>query len=63
MWVLEGSEGELGVAARRSVRAGTVTVDGWIELIDGVRPGERILLNATKITAGDMLRGVEGGAS
>ena len=63
VWVLEGSDGELGAAARRSVRAGNVMVDGWIELIDGVRPGERILLDATNINAGDMIRGVEGGAS
>lgn len=44
VWIADGLDRGRGVATFRSLELGTTTNNQWIEVIDGVRPGERIIL-------------------
>ena len=43
--VIEELEGDLGVVRQRQIKQGTGEVDGWIELVSGLKPGDRIVLD------------------
>jgi RND family efflux transporter MFP subunit len=56
VWVVEGDDGTLGTARRRAVRIGSGTHEGWVEVLEGVRPGDRVILNYTALSDGDVVR-------
>jgi HlyD family secretion protein len=41
-----------GTAALREVRLGTTIIDGWIDVLDGLAPGDQVILDATPDLAG-----------
>ena len=43
VWVVESREGERGTARRRAVTLGDARVDGWREVVDGLRPGDWLI--------------------
>ena len=56
VWVVDGDDGLLGTARRRAVKAGPGTHEGWVEVLDGIRPGDRVILNFDALTDGDVVR-------
>lgn len=64
VWIIDGDSGDLGRARRQRVRTGPGVHEGWIEIIDGVRPGDRIIIDTDDLADGDRVRAIEtGGAS
>jgi len=64
VWIIDGEAGDLGRARRRSVRTGPGVHEGWIEIIEGVRPGDRVIIDTDNLADGDRVRATEtGGAS
>ena len=41
-----------GTAALRSVQLGGTSIDGWIEVLEGLSPGDRVILDADRDLAG-----------
>jgi len=56
VWILEGEDGDLGTARRRAVTIGPGLHEGWMEILDGVRPGDRVILDWGNVSEGQMLR-------
>ena len=56
VWILEGDDGDLGTARRRTVTTGPGLHEGWMEILDGVRPGERVILDWGNVSEGQLLR-------
>ncbi len=46
VWVVEARSGDRGVARRRSVELGARRVEDWVEVVSGVRPGDRLVTDA-----------------
>ena len=46
-WVVGDREGDRGIAMRRTVEIGERIADGWIEIVDGLRPGDLIIVDET----------------
>ena len=44
-----------GVAERRTIRIGGESSDGWVEILDGLRPGD-VVVDAASVRAGERLR-------
>ena len=44
-WVIAEREGDRGTARRRSVEVGPRIEAGWIEIVDGLRPGDLVILD------------------
>lgn len=45
VWVVESRSGNRGVARRRPVEVGTRRVEDWIEVVSGIRPGDRLIVD------------------
>ena len=43
--VIENLEDGLGTVRQRQVKVGSTEIDGWIELVSGLKPGDRIVLD------------------
>jgi HlyD family secretion protein len=56
VWILEGDDGDLGTARRRTVTTGPGLYEGWMEILDGVLPGERVILDWGNVSEGQLLR-------
>lgn len=61
VWVIDSDDGGNGIARRRTVRRGSIEHDGWIELIDGVRAGELVILDPAGLEDGNRVT-AEGGS-
>lgn len=59
-WILEPTDGDSGIARKRIPTIGTNEHDGWIEIIEGLNPGDRVILDADGLNDGDRVRS-EGG--
>jgi RND family efflux transporter MFP subunit len=44
-----------GVAERRAIRLGSDTGDGWVEILEGLRPGD-VVVDAASVREGDRVR-------
>ncbi len=43
-WVVEGRRGDAGTAHQRTIELGGARIDGWVEVIAGLHPGDLIVL-------------------
>jgi multidrug efflux pump subunit AcrA (membrane-fusion protein) len=43
-WVVEGRRGDAGTAHQRAIELGGARIDGWVEVITGLHPGDLIVL-------------------
>ena len=48
-WVVGDRQGDRGVATRRPIEVGDRIADGWIEIVDGLRPGDLIIVDDTPV--------------
>ena len=48
-WVIAEREGNRGTARRRPVEVGPRIEDGWIEIVDGLRPGDLVIVDETPL--------------
>jgi RND family efflux transporter MFP subunit len=56
-WVLERREGATGVAQRRAVTPGPRRLNGWIEITDGLHPGDLLIASdSDKLSEGKRVR-------
>ncbi|MAB83089.1 MAG: hypothetical protein CMJ24_06595 [Phycisphaerae bacterium] len=55
-WVIESRNGTSGTAGRRAVTTGTSEHDGWIEVIDGLQPGDFVILQPQGLREGDRVQ-------
>ncbi len=62
VWVVDAPQDGLGTAERRSVATGSTTHEGWAELLDGVNPGELVVLDPSSVSEGQRVRISKGGA-
>jgi HlyD family secretion protein len=54
LWVIESANGEAsGVARKRIVTTGDTEHDGWIEITDGLFPGDHVILDTDTLADGD----------
>lgn len=54
LWIIESSNGSnVGIARKRIVTTGPGEYDGWIEIIDGLQPGDRVILDLDGLSDGD----------
>jgi multidrug efflux pump subunit AcrA (membrane-fusion protein) len=54
IWIIESSNGsEAGTARRRIVTTGPGEHEGWVEVIDGLLPGDRVILDVDDLEDGD----------
>lgn len=44
-WVLTDFDGDRAIAVSRSIRLGTAKVDGWVNVLDGLHPGDLVITN------------------
>ena len=44
-WVVGDRKGDHGIAMRKAIEVGDRTVDGWIEIVKGLRPGDLIIVD------------------
>jgi len=51
VWVIEANE-----AKRRAVTVGAARQDGWIEIVDGLNPGDAVIANADGLSEGQRVR-------
>ncbi|MCH2136607.1 MAG: efflux RND transporter periplasmic adaptor subunit [Phycisphaerales bacterium] len=58
VWIVSG-DGDSGLIESRSVQSGSGSWDGWVEIVDGVRPGDQVILDRDGLSPGDRVRGVE----
>ena len=49
VWVVAERDGDRGVARRVGVSVGPKVEDGWVEVLDGLRPGDMVILEDTTI--------------
>jgi len=42
-WVLKDFDGKRGIAIRRDVRPGRIRISGWIQVLEGLRPGDLVI--------------------
>ncbi|MEE2896686.1 MAG: efflux RND transporter periplasmic adaptor subunit [Planctomycetota bacterium] len=62
-WIVSDRDSERGVARRVSVETGERVADGWIEIVDGLEPGDLVILDGSP-TEGEPIRFVlEGSAT
>ena len=54
-WVIESRTGDTGIARWRSVSLGTSEHDGWVEVIEGIRPGDLLILDSNGLKDGDQV--------
>ena len=52
-WVIESRSGDSGIASRRSVTLGNDEHDGWIEVLEGIHPGDLLILDGDGLQDGD----------
>ncbi|MCH2138917.1 MAG: efflux RND transporter periplasmic adaptor subunit [Phycisphaerales bacterium] len=62
VWIVDAPQDGLGTATRRSVATGSTTHEGWVELLDGVNPGEIVVLDPSTVSEGQRVRISKGGA-
>jgi RND family efflux transporter MFP subunit len=54
-WVVE-TDGDSRIARRRVVTLGTHREDGWVEIADGLRPGDVLIAEAAGLDEGERVR-------
>ena len=54
-WVIGSRTGDTGIARWRSVSLGTGEHDGWVEVIEGIRPGDLLILDSNGLKDGDQV--------
>ncbi|MEW6529309.1 MAG: efflux RND transporter periplasmic adaptor subunit [Thermodesulfobacteriota bacterium] len=42
-WVVRDFDGEHGIAAARSVKLGSIRANGWVDVLDGLQPGDLVI--------------------
>ena len=42
-WLLVNLEGDHGIARERTVRLGRTQTDGWVEVLEGLQPGDLLI--------------------
>ena len=52
-WVIESRSGDSGIARRRSITLGDDEHDGWIEVLEGINPGDLLILDGDGLQDGD----------
>ncbi|MCH2148702.1 MAG: efflux RND transporter periplasmic adaptor subunit [Phycisphaerales bacterium] len=54
IWIIESDNGDAsGTARRRILTTGDIEHDGWVEVIDGLYPGDRVILDPDNLADGD----------
>ena len=54
IWIIESDNGAAsGTARRRILTTGNTEHDGWVEVIDGLYPGDRVILDPDNLADGD----------
>ena len=48
-WVVGDRQGDRGIATRREIEIGDRIADGWIEVVDGLRPGDLIIIDESPV--------------
>ena len=48
-WVVGDRQGDRGIAMRRTIKIGDRIADGWIDIVDGLRPGDLIIVDETPV--------------
>lgn len=48
-WVVGDRQGDRGIAMRRAIEIGDRIADGWIEIVDGLRPGDLVILDESPV--------------
>ena len=56
VWVVDALQSGQGTAELLPVTLGTSEESGWIELVDGVLPGTKVILNGEGLNQGDSVR-------
>jgi len=46
-WVVRGFDGNHGTAAARSIKLGFIRADGWVDVLDGLHPGDLVITRST----------------
>ena len=49
VWVVAERDGNRGIARRVGVSVGPMVEDGWVEVLDGLRPGDMVILEDATI--------------
>ena len=62
-WVVGDRQGDRGVATRRAIEIGDRIADGWIEIVDGLRPGDLIIVDDAPVQDEPIRINVEGEAT
>lgn len=60
VWVIDGIDRGKGRAALRTINLGDSAAEGWVEVTEGIRPGEKIILDGTQLEDGDYVQMAEG---
>jgi multidrug efflux pump subunit AcrA (membrane-fusion protein) len=47
-WVLRDFDGERGTALSRPVKPGSHKIDGWIDVLEGLQPGDLVVTSSGK---------------
>ena len=54
LWIIEAANGETaGLARKRLIKTGETEYDDWIEITEGLLPGDRVILDPANLTDGD----------
>lgn len=48
-WVVGDRQGDRGIATRRAIEIGDRIADGWVEIVDGLRPGDLVILDESPV--------------
>jgi RND family efflux transporter MFP subunit len=51
-WIIDNRSGDRGVAQQRELILGTRTVEDWQEIIEGLEPGDMVILDGEALTNG-----------
>ena len=55
-WVIEARSGDRGIATRRVLELGKIEVEGWREVVNGLLPGDAVVIGEPSLQEGEAIR-------
>ncbi len=60
VWIIESNNSNSGIARKRAITLGINEHDGWIEVINGIHPGDQVILDLEGLQDGDRVHATGG---